>query len=64
MDFPIANLEVKIVLPIPLRKSLLNARFRYVCILLRDSQKGLQDDNQAAHQEISPNVVDVQLCLV
>src|ERR1700686_1963683 len=59
VSFPSANLEVKIVLPVPFRGSLPGACSRRAGILLRESWNGLQGDNQTAHHEISRNVFDV-----
>jgi hypothetical protein len=56
VSFPNTNLEVKVVSAIPFRERVLNAGFRCVGILLGESLKGLQDDNQAAHHEIRPKV--------
>ena len=58
MNFPTAHLEVKIVPSIPFRRSVLNASFRRVRILLCHSMEGLEDDSQAEYHEISPNVFD------
>src|SRR5712671_3281352 len=58
-NFPGADLEVKIVLPIMLRARLLNTSFRCARILRCESLKRLQNGNQAAHHEISPNVFNV-----
>ena len=63
-DYKRITLEVKIVLPIPFRRSLLSACGRRTGSLLRDPLKGLQNDNQAARHEISPNVFDVHHCLL
>src|SRR5260370_23504128 len=59
VSFPSTKLEVEIVLPIPFSGSVLRAAFRCVRILLCESMKGLQDDNQATHQEISSNLFDL-----
>jgi len=55
MSFPSTDLEVKIMLPVSFRGSVLNAGARYIWILLSESLSRLQDDKQAAHQEASPN---------
>src|ERR1039457_3742346 len=55
--FPFTQKRLKIVLLIPFL--CLRYGFRWVCILLREPLKGLQDDNQAAHHRISPNLFDV-----
>lgn len=59
MYFPGAQLEIKIMLPIPFRNGLLNAGFRRARILLGQSLKRLQADNEAAQHEKSMNVFDV-----
>src|SRR5260370_21210785 len=58
VNFPTAHLEVKIVSPIPFRRSVLNPSFRRVRILLCNSMEGLEDDSQAEYHEISPNGFD------
>ena len=57
--FPGAQLEIKIVLPIPFRRCLLSGTFHRVYIRLRQSLKGLQADNEAAQHKKSMNVFDV-----
>jgi hypothetical protein len=58
MSFPSANLEVKIALPITLRGSGLSTCVRYGRILLCESVKWLQNDNQTARQEICSNMFE------
>jgi len=60
MNFPGADLEIEIVLSIMFRGSLLDGGFRRIRILLRMSAKGIEDKNQAARHEISPNVFAAQ----
>ena len=55
MNFPSADLEIKIVLPVPFGGSLLSACCRRAGILLCKALKWLQGDNQVAHQEINLN---------
>src|SRR5271166_5621561 len=62
--FPCTNQGIEIVLPIPLRGSLLSASFRCVRILPRESLERLHHDNQTAHHETSPNVFDAHRCLL
>src|SRR5216683_393027 len=64
VSFPTTNLEVEILLPIPFGGRVLKARSRCVRILLGESSKGLQDENQATHQEISSNVFDFHCYLL
>src|SRR5580704_17972180 len=59
VGFPNAEREVKIVLTIVLRRSVSEAHFRRVRSLLRESPKGLQDDYQDAHQEISLSLFEL-----
>src|SRR4029077_2274314 len=51
VSLPSTNFRVEIVLPIPF--GVLKAVFRWLRTLLFESAKGLQDANQAAHQDIS-----------
>src|ERR1700737_1862796 len=62
VSFPGTDIEVKIVLPVPFRRSLLSACCRRTGIPLCKSLKGLQDDNQSTEREIGPNLYDVHHC--
>src|SRR5208283_2960319 len=64
MNFPGAELEIEIMLSIPLRGSWLRAGFRCVRILLCAPLKWLQHDNQAEHHEQGLNPFDVHHCLL
>ncbi len=55
VSFPSADLEVKIMLPVPFRGRVSNAGARYIWILLSESLSRLKDDNQAVHQGASPD---------
>src|SRR5208282_2716385 len=64
MNLPGAELEIEIMLSIPLRGSWLRAGFRCVRILLCAPLKWLQHDNQAEHHEQGLNPFDVHHCLL
>ena len=59
MNFPGTRLKVKIVLSISFHGTVLNAGLRRVWILLREPLRGLQDESEAANQEIGSNIFDV-----
>jgi len=62
VSLPNTNLEIEIVLPIPL--SVLKAVFRCLRIWLCESMKGLQDDNRDARKDTSRNAFQhVRECL-
>jgi hypothetical protein len=58
VGFPSANFKVKIVSAISLSEGGLRAVAWCFWVLLRKSPEGLQDDNQAARQEISPHIYE------
>ena len=58
VNLPAAQLEIKIVLPIPFRARLPGG-WRRAGVLLGDSPAGLERDNQAAQQEKNLDVFAV-----
>src|ERR1700722_4370014 len=64
VNLPTAHLEIKIVSAILFCRSRLNAAFRCLWILLRESLKGVQEDKHTAHRKIIQNALDVHHSLL